>query len=41
MFCVFTEVLSRKMKQLFSNKTMPHIQLLPMSKEDAVLITHL
>ena len=31
---VFTEVLWRKMIQLLSNKTMPHFQLLPMSKVD-------
>ena len=32
--CVFTEVFCRKMKQLLSNKTTPHFQLLPMSKVD-------
>ena len=29
MFCVFTEVLLRKMIQLLSNKTTPHFQFLP------------
>ena len=34
MFCVFTGVLWRKMIKFFSNKTKPHIQLLPVSKVD-------
>ena len=34
MFCVFTEVLWRKMIQTLSNKTTPHFQLLPMTKVD-------
>ena len=33
-FTVFTEVLWRKMIQLFSNKTMPHFQLYILSKVD-------
>ena len=33
-FTVFTGVLWRNMIQLPSNKTMPHFQLLPMSKVD-------
>ena len=33
MFCVFTEVLWHKMIHLLLNKTMPHFQLLPVSKE--------
>ena len=40
MFCVFTEVLWRKIKQLIRIKTMLHFQLLPMSKVDEVLTAH-
>ena len=34
MFCIFTEVSRPKVKQLISNKTTPHFQLLPMAKVD-------